>query len=497
MRIHFVGIKGTGMAALVEICFHRGALITGCDIEAIFYTDRILEKIGITPQLISENNLSQFADNPAERPQLVVYSSAYSMEKIPDLQEAVRQNIPCILYSEALGALSKNAFSVGICGVHGKTTTTGITGTLLSGLNLPVQALAGSIINSFGNSCTISCGLSGHSEKDTYFVAETCEYQRHFMSFHPDIIVLTSVESDHQDYYPTFKDIQNAFVDYIGLLPEGGTLIYCADDSGASETAAIALKKRPDIKPVPYGTEASGDYGLRFGNVETGIQFFNLAGFDVDFAVKIPGRHTVLDSVAAIAVAMELVKHERENVTASDVEAVRQKLLQYAGASRRSELVAEGFFHGNPVTVIDDYAHHPTAIRTTLAGFREFYPDYVLIVDFMSHTYSRTAALIDEFSASFDSADCIILHGIYGSAREVYEGGVNGNTLFEKTKARYGDKVEYFEVPLDAEPYVESLLSKPLPSGKKGYLFVTMGAGDNWKLGAEIKEVLEKSSFNC
>lgn len=491
MRIHFVGIKGTGMAALVEICFHRGALITGCDVAEKFYTDQILEKIGINPQLISENNLSEFADKPAERPQIVVYSSAYSMEKIPDLQEAVRQNIPCILYSDALGALSKNPFSVGICGVHGKTTTTGITGTLLSGLNLPMQTLAGSVITSFDNSCTISCGLSETSGKNTYFVAETCEYQRHFMHFHPEIIVLTSVESDHQDYYPTFQDIQNAFVDYIGLLPQGGTLIYCADDAGASETASIALKNRTDIIAIPYGTNASGDFALSFGKVESGVQHFSLAGFDVDFALKVPGRHTVLDAAAAIAASFALVEHERGTVAASDIESVRQKLLCFAGAKRRSELVAEGFFKGNPVTVIDDYGHHPTAIRTTLAGYRDFYPDHVLIVDFMSHTYSRTAALIDEFASSFDSADSIILHKIYGSAREVYTGGINGRTLYEKAAAKYGN-AEYFEEILEAVPYVEELLSSPLPAGKKGYLLVTMGAGDNWKLGRTIADKLEK-----
>ncbi|WP_318662349.1 Mur ligase domain-containing protein, partial [Treponema sp.] len=207
VHIHFVGIKGTGMAALVEILFHAGAVITGSDVAERFYTDEILEKLGLKALSFSENNIT-------DKIQYVVYSSAYKLDKNPDLIAAVKKNIPCLLYTEALGSYSERAYSCGICGVHGKTSTTGLTGTILKELNLPSQVLAGSVINSFGGTCTYTSPLIAEKERNqgdeassenaqnfngkNIFVAETCEYQRHFMSFCPKKIILTSVESDHQ-----------------------------------------------------------------------------------------------------------------------------------------------------------------------------------------------------------------------------------------------------------------------------------------------------------
>ena len=194
IHFHFVGIKGTGMVALVEILHARGAVITGSDVSERFYTDEVLEQLSIKALPFSENNITDSV-------QYVIYSSAYSPEKNPDLIAACSKKIPMMLYTEALGAISGTAYSAGICGVHGKTTTTGLTGTILRELDLPVQVLAGSIISSFGNSCTMTKNMSRSvetvSSRQNYFVAETCEYQRHFMAFFPKKIILTSVESMH------------------------------------------------------------------------------------------------------------------------------------------------------------------------------------------------------------------------------------------------------------------------------------------------------------
>lgn len=489
-KMHFVGIKGTGMVALVEICHSRGAVISGSDVTERFYTDDILDKLGIKALPFDGANITSV------KPDVVVYSSAYKLDINPDLIEAVKTNIPCLLYTEALGAVSAVAYSSGISGVHGKTTTTGLSGTIAKGLNLPAQILAGSVITSFDNSCTLD---NGHE----YFIAETCEYQRHFMSFHPQKIVLTSVESDHEDYYPTYEDIRQAFIDYLCLLPEGGEVIYCADDKGACETVALALEQRPDIIGVPYGVTAEGDYAVTFGKTENGMQTFRLNGFDSDFGLRIPGKHTVLDSAAALALNFQLLKTARgvapetdaaDVITAEDVENARKALLTFAGAKRRSEIVGEAECAGNSILVIDDYGHHPTAVQTTLEGYRAFYEDRVIIADFMSHTYTRTAALLEEFASSFTAADEVILHKIYPSAREVYSGGVNGKILYARTCAHHPN-VKYYEEILDAKDYVLERLSQQLPEGKKGYLLVTMGAGDNWKLGKAVLDALgaEKS----
>ena len=497
VHIHFVGIKGTGMAALVEILHARGAVITGSDVSERFYTDEILEKLNLRALPFSEENISSAV-------QYVIYSSAYSPQKNPDLVAASRRGIPMLLYTEALGAVSRMAYSCGVCGVHGKTTTTGLTGTILKSLDLPSQVLAGSIIASFGNSCTMTSSNFEAAESDSsasrFFVAETCEYQRHFMSFSPEKIILTSVESDHQDYYPTYEDIRAAFVDYLCKLPEGGEVIYCADDKGATETVGIAKEKRPDIVAIPYGTTAAGAYKITFGRVENGRQYFTLGDGtscgkrpDVgECALSVPGEHLVRNAAAAVALATELLLTAGKN-PADYVEKIKAALLSFSGGKRRSEIVARAKTpRGEDVIMIDDYGHHPTAIKTTLAGYREFYKNHKIIVDFMSHTYTRTAALLEEFASSFDSADMVIINKIYGSAREdASAAGVTGEILTRCTQ-KYNKNTVYAAEFDEAARIALAELEKP-SGAKDGYLFVTMGAGDNWKVGKFVLEGLSST----
>ena len=478
VRIHFVGIKGTGMTAFVEILHKQGAIISGSDVSERFYTDEILEKLNLQALPFSEENITDDI-------QYVIYSSAYKIDKNPDLIAASKKNIPCLLYTQALGEYSRLSYSCGICGVHGKTSTTGLTGSILKELDLPVQVLAGSVIKSFGDSCTFTSENIQQAEK-RYFVAETCEYQRHFMSFCPQKLILTSVESDHQDYFPTYEDIRDAFVDYICKLPKNGDLIYCADDKGAVETVDIASKKRPDINLIPYGTKATGEFKITLGGVAKDCQEFDLDLFGKMY-LSVPGVHEVLDGTAAVALVCQLLREDGKNPL-DYKDKIINGLKSFTGGKRRSEIIGKTTTNsGNSVIVIDDYAHHPTAIKTTLDGYRKFYKNRKIIVDFMSHTYSRTLSLLKEFASSFESADTVILHKIYASAREnISDFNITGKTLFEETK-KYSDNVHYFEEILDAKDFVLQELEKPLsPDYPDGYLFVTMGAGDNWKLGKAI-----------
>jgi len=456
------------MAALAELLSARGAVITGSDVPDVFYTDEILRSIGIRP-------LTTFAaENIGKTVQLVVHSSAYGRDKNPELAAAVSRRLPIMLYTEALGALSEKSFSCGVAGVHGKTTTTGMAGTLTKALSLPCSVLAGSSIATFDNRCTLIGGTK-------YFIAETCEYQRHFMDFHPAKILLTSIESDHQDYYPDYESILSAFMQYIDTLPQFGELIYCADDPGACEAAKMIFSSRPDLVFTAYGEKATGDYRLKIHGVKNGVLSFNLKGLGGEFHLRVPGRHNARNAAGAIALAASLLRDDRGKVTFTDIGKMREAVESFRGSKRRSELIGEA----GGVLVIDDYGHHPTAIATTLAGIKEFYPGRRLVVDFMSHTYSRTQALLPQFAKSFGSADEVLLHKIYPSAREQYDGTVTGQTLYEETRKKHRN-VKYFEEVMDARGYLAQSL-------KSGDVFVTMGAGDNWHLGLAVLEDRRKA----
>jgi UDP-N-acetylmuramate--alanine ligase len=196
-----------------------------------------------------------------------------------------------------------------------------------------------------------------------------------------------------------------------------------------------------------------------------------VAGFPTELILRLPGRHIALDAVAALALTDSLVKAEYGGWTCEKRKSVWQALEDFRGSRRRQEILGEE----GGILFMDDYGHHPTAIRTTLEGLREFYPKRRIVLSFMSHTYTRTAALLDQFAASFKTAGLVVLHKIYGSAREEYRGGVTGRTLFEKTK-ELRNGVYYIEEPLEAADLLKGIL-------KPGDLFITMGAGDNWKLG--------------
>ncbi len=465
-RVFLVGIKGTGMSALAELLLGMGVEVSGSDTSEKFYTDTILNELGISYfETFDAAHINKSFD-------LVIHSAAYSLDTHPELREAACLDIPILSYTDALGAYSANFDSSGIAGVHGKTTLTALAGTLLKGADVHARVLAGSAVSAFGGRSTLTLG-------DTFFVAETCEYRRHFLSFHPRRITLTSVESDHQDYYPTYESIRDAFVEYGRRLPYDGLLIYCSDNEGACEIADILRRERPDIRYTPYGFTAKGKFGIKDFFVGDGRIEFALNGFEGNFTLRVPGRHNALNAAGAFALVDDLVRAEYGDTGWSEgrLEAARRALEEFRGSKRRSEILGER----NGVLFMDDYAHHPTAIKTTIEGIREFYPKRRLIVSFMSHTYTRTAALLDDFASAFGGADVLILHKIYASARENYTGGVTGKTLFDTARQCSPSEKEiyYVEEPTDALPLAQSLL-------KEGDIFLTMGAGDNWKLGTSL-----------
>ncbi len=464
-KIYFIGIKGTGMAALAEMFKKLGADVSGSDTEEKFYTDEVLKSLSIPfHEGFSRSNIEDNTD-------LVIHSSAYSREKNPELAEAYGRGLEVKEYSEALGLFSGNIKSCGVAGVHGKTTTTGLLGTVLKEMGLPVSVLAGSAVSNFD-------GKSTYVNGNSYFIAETCEYKRHFLSFHPDILIVTSIEPDHLDYFRDYDDIFSAFYEYVMLLPEGGTLVYCADDRGASELAAKAAESGKDINLIPYGLTAEGKFRVEKIEGKGGSTHFKLAGFKNIFEVRIPGVHTVLNSAASVAAALLIesdISGRTGSLPLSDLtDRIAAGLASFRGSKRRSEILGEAA----GILFMDDYAHHPTALKTTLSGIRNYYPGRRIVVDFMSHTYSRTEALFDDFASSFGDADLLVINRIYASARERGgDGGLNGK--FFRRICDFHKKAYYFEEPLASFDFLASEL-------EKDDIFITMGAGDNWVLGRKL-----------
>ncbi|MDR0315724.1 MAG: UDP-N-acetylmuramate--L-alanine ligase [Treponema sp.] len=471
--VYFVGIKGTGVCALAELMLASGMKVSGSDTDEVFYTDAILKELGI-PYYESFDAAHINGDID-----IVIYSAAYSAESNPELAQAQRRSIPIVKYPDALGMWSSGFDSTGITGVHGKTTTTAMSGALMRGAGIPAQILAGSAVAAFNGRSTLTLG-------NKYFIAETCEYRKHFLAFHPRHIILSAVESDHQDFFPTYESIRDAFIEYCRLLPPGGDLIYCADDPGACEVAKIIEKENRGIALIPYGFNAAGEYQIISYRVEDEKSVFNIAGFG-ELCIRIPGRHQALNAAAALALVSILVQNEFAHDCVAEKgwnelrrQGVKKALEEFRGSKRRSEIIGEA----GGIIFMDDYGHHPTEIKTTLEGLKSFYPSRRLVVSFMSHTYTRTAALLKEFAHSLECADVLFLHKIYASAREKHDGSVNGRTLCEKVESIHGGKsgsVYYVDEPVDAFGPLAQIL-------KSGDLFLTLGAGSNWTLGVKLFE---------
>ena len=465
--VFMVGIKGTGMAALCELLIRRGAGVRGSDSSEVFYTDAILSRIGA--QVIED-----FSANLLPRDtDLVIHSAAYDPETHPQLLAARERGINTLVYTEALGALSRGRPALAVAGVHGKTTTTALIGALVRTLGLAGEVLVGSAVSVFD-------GLSTYFGGTEFLVAETCEYRRNFLSFDPDVLVVTGIEADHLDYFKDEADVFSAFTEFARKLPEGGALVYCQDDAGARRLASWLGEARPEVRAIPYGRSASGPYAITALTVGAGQTQFRLNGVGGELALRVPGEHNVLNAAAALAALSALTTPAGKGAPVMPpkvpAERLASALWSFTGTRRRSEIIGERA----GVLYIDDYAHHPTAIASTLEGMRAFYPGRRIVVSFMSHTYSRTAGLLGDFAAAFGDADVVVTHKIYASARERFDGRISGKDLADAIARNHRD-VRYVPEVMDAiEPLKAELRS--------GDVFISMGAGNNWVLSHRLYE---------
>jgi UDP-N-acetylmuramate--alanine ligase len=450
---HFIGIGGAGMSGIALVLAGRAARVTGSDLKESRYT-RALSQAGV------EVHIGHDSSNLGE-PDVVVVSSAIP-ETNPELVEARRRGLRVWQRAQMLAHLAGEQQTIAVAGTHGKTTTSSMIATMLSGLGEEPTFLIGGQVSAFGTNALAGAGR--------HFVVEADESDGSFMYLDPGVIVVTNIEADHLDHYKTLERVEETFVEFMSKAKGGGTLVVCADDRRLVELARTCGAGRV----VTYGKASDAD--VRCGALERcGLGHrFEVTLPDatvVESATSAPGVHNVVNAAACIATAYVL---GLECSKAGDA------LASFAGVHRRFEEV--GVVGG--VTVVDDYAHHPTEVRATLLGASDLGFSRVWVV-FQPHRFSRTEALREEFGTAFGSADRIVLLDVY-SAGETPIPGVSGRTVLDSVlRHEPRSAVAWLPHRGDVLRYLEPQLAQ-------GDLVITMGAGDVTALGPEIVRVLEE-----
>lgn len=401
-QVHFIGIGGSGLSAIARLFLENGYIVTGSDLVMSSFAGE-LQKAGATIHIGHHPRNVSGAD-------WVVRSSAI-LDDNPEVKAALTAGIPVYKRADFLGKLMGDKIGIAVAGTHGKTTTTAMITWILTQLGQDPSFILGSVVTNLG--------VNAHAGKGDVFVIEADEYDRMFLGLKPRIEIVTNIEHDHPDCYPTFDDMFSAFEEFVRLLPADGTLITCADDRGsaslisqarASRTNVLTYSAREELtleSPMwlsarEMKTNSSGGYSFKLAS--------NLIGIPngTETALQVPGIHNVRNALAALGTVGLLGLSVDDAVSA---------LKDFKGASRRFEIRGQV----KDVIVIDDYAHHPTEIRATLQAARARYPQQRIWAIWQPHTYSRTKALFTEFSQSFEDADEVIVSEIYASREPVQE----------------------------------------------------------------------------
>ena len=445
--IHFIGIGGISMSGLAEILLGAGFGISGSDSKPSPLTKRLEEK-GATIFY------GQCADNISPFYNCVVYTAAIHPDN-PEYARCVELGLPMLSRAELLGQIMKNyKTSIAVSGTHGKTTTTSMFSSVLLAADADPTISVGGILEAIGGNIRV-----GKSET---FITEACEYTNSFLSFYPTLSIILNIEEDHMDFFKDLDDIMNSFRLFAERLPEDGCLIINKEIKDY-EKVTDGLK----CKVITYGMDPSCTYHAE--NIvfnEQGYGEFDVMHHQTHLGhivLSVPGQHNVSNALAVIAAARKL---------GISMEQIQAGLLGFRGANRRFQY--KGSLNG--VTIIDDYAHHPTELRTTLEAAKN-YPHREVWCIFQPHTFTRTKAFFKEFAESLSMTDHIILADIY-AARETDTLGVSSALLCEEIK-KLGADCHYFPTFAEIEDFVKSHCIH-------GDLLITMGAGDVVNIGENL-----------
>jgi UDP-N-acetylmuramate--alanine ligase len=449
-HLHFTGIGGIGMSGIAEVLLNLGYEISGSDL-----------KLSTTTEHLAQLGAKVFEGHDAENvdgAKAVVVSSAVDPSN-PEVVEARRRGIPVIPRGELLAELMRLKYGIAIAGSHGKTTTTSMTAAILGGLD-PTVVVGGKVASMGGSNARV-----GHSD---FLVVESDESDGSFLKLSPILAVVTNIDREHLDHYSGIEEIRAAFQEFINKVPFYGAAILCLDDENVQQILP-SINRRT----ITYGRSSQAD--LRITEPFTGHfeSRFHVSAKNRDlgeFRLRIPGPHNILNATAAIAIGLEL------DVKVDDI---REALAGFTGVERRFQTRGEAA----GVTVIDDYGHHPTEIRATLAAARlcNFRRIHAI---FQPHRYSRTQALLDEFARSFHQADSVYVLDIYAASEKPIH-GISSELLVERMRDFGHRSVEYSGT-------IDNAIDEVLKNVQEGDVILTLGAGNVWQAGEKLLERLRQ-----
>ncbi|SPP63613.1 UDP-N-acetylmuramate--L-alanine ligase [Nitrospira lenta] len=448
-HIHLVGIGGSGMSGIAEVLLTMGYKVSGSDLQASETTRRLEELGGKIAIGHHEANIGEA--------QVVVISSAVAATN-PEVLAAKAKQVPVIPRAEMLAELMRLKFGVAIAGAHGKTTTTSMVANVLASGGLDPTMVIGGKVNALGSHARLGRG--------ELLVAEADESDGSFLRLSPTVVAVTNLDREHLDHYGSMEKIYDSFLEFINKIPFYGLAVLCSDDERlralfpriVKRYHTYGLQETPGVVPDFRAT----DIVLKQWGAEFRAHFRgkNLG----PFRLAVPGMHNVSNALVAIAIGIELDV---------PVDLIRKGLAAFTGVERRFHLRGEA----NDIMVVDDYGHHPTEVKATLAAAKQGW-DRRLVVLFQPHRYSRTRDLIEEFTHAFDQADLLFMTDIY-AAGEAPIPGVSGAVLADRIKAAGHQGVTFVEKK-------ETLPDQVLPHLQPGDLVVTLGAGDIWKAGTGL-----------
>jgi UDP-N-acetylmuramate--alanine ligase len=462
-RIHFVGIGGIGMSGIAEVLLNLGYKVSGSDLKASTVTQRLASLGAITFEGHRAENISGA--------EVVVTSSAIAQDN-PEVTEAHKLHLPVIQRAEMLAELMRLKYGIAIAGMHGKTTTTSMVAAVLAAGGLDPTVVVGGRVDALGSNARLG--------KSQYLVAEADESDRSFLKLSPILSVVTNIDREHMDTYRNMRDVKNTFLDFMDRVPFYGMIVACNDDP-------LLRRLLPEVqrRTVTYGTKRGSDFLIKLDSAlrDSGTGSKPMSRFQVsygktgekknnlgEFTLHVPGVHNILNATAAIAVGVGLD---------IGVDAIRHALDQFRGVDRRFQLKGQAA----GVSVIDDYGHHPTEIKATLAAARSCGFKKVHVI-FQPHRYTRTRDLMEDFTTAFNDADTLFVLDIYAASEKPIE-GISGQDLAHRIREKTEKHVEY------AESFTDAIASS-VEAAHDGDMILTLGAGSVSQLGPMILDKLKE-----